>query len=44
MSGYIAETVGWRWAFAAVAVLSLLAAIAVWRTRCPMVSSRRRCR
>lgn len=29
---YIGETFGWRWAFALVAVLSLAAAAAVWRT------------
>ena len=31
ISGYIAETVGWRWAFAAVALLAAVAAAAVWR-------------
>ncbi len=32
MTGYIAETAGWRWAFAMVAVLSLVGAMGVWRT------------
>jgi MFS transporter, DHA1 family, inner membrane transport protein len=32
MNGFIAETQGWRWAFAMVAGLSAVAAIAVWRT------------
>jgi MFS transporter, DHA1 family, inner membrane transport protein len=32
MTGYIAETQGWRWAFAMVAALSVLAAAAVWRS------------
>jgi MFS transporter, DHA1 family, inner membrane transport protein len=32
MTGYIAETAGWRWAFALVALLSAVAAIGVWRT------------
>jgi MFS transporter, DHA1 family, inner membrane transport protein len=32
LTGYIAETAGWRWAFALVAVLSLLGAVSVWRT------------
>jgi MFS transporter, DHA1 family, inner membrane transport protein len=32
MTGYIAETAGWRWAFALVAVLSVVAALGVWRT------------
>jgi MFS transporter, DHA1 family, inner membrane transport protein len=32
ITGYIAETAGWRWAFALVALLSLVAAIGVWRT------------
>jgi predicted MFS family arabinose efflux permease len=32
MSGFIAETYGWRWAFAVVAVLSAAAAAAVWTT------------
>jgi predicted MFS family arabinose efflux permease len=30
-AGFVAETLGWRWAFAGVAGLSLLAAVAVWR-------------
>jgi predicted MFS family arabinose efflux permease len=30
MSSYVAETFGWRWAFALVAVLSALAALGVW--------------
>ncbi len=32
MHSYIAEAVGWPWAFALVALLSLLAALAVWRS------------
>lgn len=32
ISSWIAETAGWRWAFALVALLSLPAAAAVWRT------------
>jgi len=32
LHSFIAETVGWRWAFGLVAVLSTLAAWAVWRT------------
>lgn len=32
LNAWVAETLGWRWAFAAVALLSLLAAAAVWRT------------
>lgn len=32
MGAVIGETAGWRWAFAAVSVLALLAAWAVWRT------------
>lgn len=32
MSGFIAETLGWRWAFSAVALLALVAAAGVWRT------------
>lgn len=32
LSAWIGETFGWRWAFAAVALLSLLAALGVWRT------------
>lgn len=32
ISSWIAETAGWRWAFALVALLSLPAAVAVWRT------------
>jgi MFS transporter, DHA1 family, inner membrane transport protein len=32
LHSYIGEAWGWRWAFALVAVLSLLAAVAVWRT------------
>ncbi len=31
MVGYIAETLGWRWAFALVAVLAALGALWVWR-------------
>jgi predicted MFS family arabinose efflux permease len=31
MNGFVAETFGWRWAFAMVAALSLIAAAAVWR-------------
>jgi DHA1 family inner membrane transport protein len=30
-AGLVAETLGWRWAFAAVAALSVVAAVAVWR-------------
>jgi predicted MFS family arabinose efflux permease len=29
---FVAETVGWRWAFVLVAALSVAAAVAVWRT------------
>ena len=32
MSGFVAETFGWRWAFAVVAVLACGAAAAVWAT------------
>jgi MFS transporter, DHA1 family, inner membrane transport protein len=32
INGLVAETVGWRWAFLLVAALSLVAAVAVWRT------------
>ncbi len=32
MHSFIAETVGWRWAFAMVAVLATAAAVGVWRT------------
>jgi predicted MFS family arabinose efflux permease len=32
MTGYIAETLGWRWAFALVAVLAAIGALGVWRT------------
>ena len=32
LHSFIGETWGWRWAFALVALLSLAAAIAVWRT------------
>ena len=32
LAGYVAETLGWRWAFIGVALLSLLAAVGVWRT------------
>jgi MFS transporter, DHA1 family, inner membrane transport protein len=32
MNGFIAETQGWRWAFAMVAGISAVSAIAVWRT------------
>ncbi len=32
VSSYIAETVGWRWAFVAVALLAAGAAVGVWRT------------
>ncbi len=32
LHAYIGETFGWRWAFALVSVLSLAAALAVWRT------------
>jgi MFS transporter, DHA1 family, inner membrane transport protein len=32
LHSWIGETFGWRWAFALVAVLSLAAALAVWRT------------
>ena len=32
MHSFIAETVGWRWAFAMVAVLATMAAWGVWRT------------
>ena len=32
LHSYIGEAWGWRWAFALVAVLSLLAAVGVWRT------------
>ena len=31
LSGYVAETFGWRWAFCVVAVLATLAAAGVWR-------------
>ena len=31
MGSFIAETFGWRWAFAAVALLSVVAALGVWR-------------
>lgn len=31
MNGFISETFGWRWAFAWVAAVSLVAAVAVWR-------------
>lgn len=32
MHSYIAETMGWRWAFSLVGLLSLVAAVAVWRS------------
>lgn len=32
LHSYIGETLGWRWAFALVALLSVGAAVAVWRT------------
>ena len=32
LHAWIGETFGWRWAFALVAVLSVAAAVAVWRT------------
>ena len=32
VGSFIAETVGWRWAFAFVALLSAVAALGVWRT------------
>ena len=32
LGAWLAETLGWRWAFHGVAVLSLAAAVAVWRT------------
>ncbi len=32
LNGYIAEAFGWRWAFGLVALLSLVAALVVWRT------------
>ncbi len=32
LHAYIGETLGWRWAFALVALLSVAAAAAVWRT------------
>jgi len=32
MNGYIAETMGWRWAFGGVALLAVVAALGVWRT------------
>jgi MFS transporter, DHA1 family, inner membrane transport protein len=40
LGSFIGETLGWRWAYAAVALLSALAAGWVWRT----ASGRRRCR
>ncbi len=35
LHSYIGEAFGWRWAFALVAVLSLAAAVGVWRTLPP---------
>ena len=32
LANFIAETLGWRWAFAAVAVLAVTVAASVWRT------------
>jgi MFS transporter, DHA1 family, inner membrane transport protein len=32
LASFIAETIGWRWAFAAVALLSAVVAASVWRT------------
>lgn len=37
MHAWIGETFGWRWAFALVAVLATIAAVAVWRTVPPGV-------